>query len=447
MSDATETRLVTARLRERPEDSWTMDGAVASGGYESLKQALGMAPESIGKEQVAASGLRGRGGAGFPAATKWSFLAPDSFPRYLVVNADEGEPSTFKDRMLVELDPHALVEGVAIAAFAVSCHLAFVYLRGEFALGYERLTDAIRDAKAKGFLGTNIQGSGFDLEIVVHRGAGAYICGEESALIESLEGERGMPRIKPPFPAVAGLYAKPTVVNNVETLATLPHIIAMGGERYAELGVNKSTGTRIFSLSGHVKRPGNYEVELGITFRDLIFSPELGGGTPSGRPVKFFIPGGASSQWLTGSDEHLDAPLDMDFVQQTFGVMLGSGAVMVYDDTVNPVLIAWRLAKFFAHESCGKCTPCREGSGWIEKVLYRISHGEGRPNDLDLLFSVGNSISPGVLNAPFTQTTICPLGPSAVSGVASLHKYFRDEVIAMCTNGPRTIPVTAGVIQ
>ena len=444
---ATETRLVTARLRERPEDSWTMDGALASGAYESLKQALGMSPESIGKEQVAASGLRGRGGAGFPAATKWSFLAPDSFPRYLVVNADEGEPSTFKDRMLVELDPHALVEGTAIAAFAVSCHLAFVYVRGEFALGYERLTDAIRDAKAKGFLGANIQGSGFDLEIVVHRGAGAYICGEESALIESLEGERGMPRIKPPFPAVAGLYAKPTVVNNVETLATLPHIIAMGGERYAELGVNKSTGTRIFSLSGHVKRPGNYEVELGITFRDLIFSPELGGGTPSGRPVKFFIPGGASSQWLTGSDEHLDAPLDMDFVQQTFGVMLGSGAVMVYDDTVNPALIAWRLAKFFAHESCGKCTPCREGAGWIEKVLYRISHGEGRPNDLDLLFSVGNSISPGVLNAPFTQTTICPLGPSAVSGVASLHKYFRDEIIAMCSNGPRTIPVTAGAIR
>ena len=443
MSQATETRLVTARLRERPEDSWTMEGAVASGAYESLKQALGMTPESIGKEQVAASGLRGRGGAGFPAATKWSFLAPDSFPRYLVVNGDEGEPSTFKDRMLVELDPHALIEGIAIAAFAVSCHLAFVYLRGEFALGYERLSEAIADAKAKGSLGTDIQGSGFDLEIVIHRGAGAYICGEESALIESLEGERGMPRIKPPFPAVAGLYAKPTVVNNVETLATLPHIIAMGGERYAELGVNKSTGTRIFSLSGHVKRPGNYEVELGITFRDLIFSPELGGGTPSGRPVKFFIPGGASSQWLTGSEVHLDAPLDMDFVQQTFGVMLGSGAVMVYDDTVNPVLIAWRLAKFFAHESCGKCTPCREGSGWIEKVLYRISHGEGRPNDLDLLFSVGNSISPGVLNAPFTQTTICPLGPSAVSGVASLHKYFRDEVIAMCSNGRPSIPVAA----
>ncbi len=438
-----ETRLITARLRERPDDSWTIDGALASGAYNAFRQALTMDAEAIGKEQVAASGLRGRGGAGFPAATKWSFLPPDLAPRYLVVNGDEGEPSTFKDRMLVERDPHQLVEGIAIAAYSIGCHQAFVYLRGEFALGYERLMQAIKDAHERGFLGQNIQGSGFDLEIVVHRGAGAYICGEETALLESLEGERGMPRIRPPFPAIAGLYAKPTVINNVETLSTLPHIVTMGGEKYAQLGVNKSTGTRIFSLSGHVKRPGNYEVELGITFRDLIFSPELGGGTSSGRPVKFFIPGGASSQWLTGSDEHLDAPLDMDFVQQTFGVMLGSGAVMVYDDTVNPVLVAWRLAKFFAHESCGKCTPCREGSGWIEKVLYRISHGQGRPGDLDLLFSVGNSISPGVLNAPFTQTTICPLGPSAVSGVASLHKYFRDEVAAMCAGGRPSIPLSA----
>ena len=449
MSDATaipvgETRLVTARLRERPDDSWTIDGALKSGAYNAFRQALTMDAEAIGKEQVAASGLRGRGGAGFPAATKWSFLPPDLAPRYLVVNGDEGEPSTFKDRMLVERDPHQLVEGIAIAAYSIGCHQAFVYLRGEFALGYERLMQAIKDAHAHGFLGQNIQGSGFDLEIVVHRGAGAYICGEETALLESLEGERGMPRIRPPFPAIAGLYAKPTVINNVETLSTLPHIVTMGGEKYAKLGVNKSTGTRIFSLSGHVKRPGNYEVELGITFRDLIFSPELGGGTPSGRPVKFFIPGGASSQWLTGSDEHLDAPLDMDFVQQTFGVMLGSGAVMVYDDTVNPALIAWRLAKFFAHESCGKCTPCREGSGWIEKGLYRISHGQGRPGDLDLLFSVGNSISPGVLNAPFVQTTICPLGPSTVSGIASLHKYFRDEVVEMCSGGRPSIPVTAG---
>jgi NADH-quinone oxidoreductase subunit F len=240
-----------------------------------------------------------------------------------------------------------------------------------------------------------------------------------------------MPRIRPPFPAVEGLYAKPTVVNNVETLSTLPHIIGMGGEEYAKLGVNKSTGTRLFSLSGHVNRPGNYEVELGVTFRDLLYSPELGGGIPGDRAVKFIIPGGASSQWLTGSDEHLDAPLDMDYVQQTFGVMLGSGAVMVYDETVNPALVAWRLAKFFAHESCGKCTPCREGTGWIEKVLYRISHGLGRPQDLDLLLDVGDNISPG-LNAPFSQTTICPLGPSAVSPVVSLNKFFREEVLAMC---------------
>ncbi len=440
---ATETRLVTARLRERPQDSWTMEGFLASGGYTALRQALGMDAATIGPEVVGPSGLRGRGGAGFPAATKWSFLPPDSFPRYLVVNGDEGEPSTFKDRMLVELDPHQLIEGIAIASYAIGCNQAFVYLRGEFALGYERLTQAIKDAHAGGFLGRDIQGSGFDLEIVVHRGAGAYICGEETALLESLEGERGMPRIRPPFPAIAGLYAKPTVVNNVETLSTLPHILQMGGAKYGELGVNKSTGTRIFSLSGHVKRPGNYEVELGITFRDLIESPELGGGVPDGRKVKFFIPGGASSQWLTGSDEHLDAPLDMDFVQQTYSVMLGSGAVMVYDETTNPVLVAWRLAKFFAHESCGKCTPCREGAGWVEKVLYRMSHGQGRPNDLDLLFDVGNSISPGVVNAPFTQTTICPLGPSVVSSVASLHRYFRDEVVEMCSNRSPSIPVRA----
>ncbi len=431
MSNATETRIITKRLRDRTEDSWTLAGFTASGGYDALRKALAMEPAAIGAEQVAAAGLRGRGGAGFPTGTKWSFLPEGNYPRYLVVNGDEGEPSTFKDRMLVERDPHQLLEGIAIASYAIGCNKAFIYLRGEFALGYERLEAARRDAMAAGFLGDNILGSGFDLDVVIHRGAGAYICGEETALLSSLEGDRGQPRIRPPFPAVAGLYAKPTVVNNVETLATLPHIVAMGGEEYAKLGVNRSTGTRIFSVSGHVNRPGNYEVELGMTFRDLIFSPELAGGIRDGRSVKFFIPGGASSQWLTGSDEHLDAPLDMDYVQQTFGVMLGSGAVMVYDDTTNPALVAWRLAKFFAHESCGKCTPCREGTGWIEKILYRISHGEGRPQDLDLLLDVGDNISPG-LNAPFSQTTICPLGPSSVSAVVSLQNYFRDEVIAMC---------------
>jgi len=422
-----ETRIVTRRLHDRPDDSFTIDGALATGAYETLRAVLAAGDAAAVQEQVKLSGLRGRGGAGFPTAQKWSFLPAGSYPRYLVVNADEGEPSTFKDRMLIERDPHQLVEGIAIAAFAIECNLAFVYLRGEFALGHERLEQAIADARARGFLGRDVLGSGFDLDIVVHRGAGAYICGEETALIESLEGERGMPRIRPPFPAVAGLYAKPTVVNNVETLSTVPHILAMGGEEYGKLGVNRSTGTRIFSLSGHVNRPGNYEVELGATFRQLI--DDLGGGVPGGRRVKFLVPGGASSQWLTGSDEHLDAPLDMDFVQQTFGVMLGSGAVMVFDEATDPVLVAWRLAKFFAHESCGKCTPCREGTGWIEKTLYRMSHGLGRPDDLDLLLDVGDNISPG-LNAPFSQTTICPLGPSAVSAVVSLDKYFRDDVVA-----------------
>lgn len=424
----TETRIITKRLRDH-DDAWNIDRYLETGGYEALKKALNMSPTEIQEEQVKASGLRGRGGAGFPAAMKWSFLPANSYPRYLVVNADEGEPSTFKDRMLIERDPHQLIEGALIAAYAIDCHLAFIYVRGEFALGHDRLVQAIADARARGFIGEGIAGSKFFCDIVVHRGAGAYICGEETALLESLEGRRGMPRIRPPFPAIEGLYAKPTVVNNVETLSTLPHIITMGGEKYGKLGVEKSRGTRIFSVSGHVQIPGNYEVELGMSFRDLIYG--LAGGVREDRDIKFFIPGGASSQWLTGSNEHLDAPLDMDFVQQTFGVMLGSGAVMVYDETTNPVTVAWRIAKFFAHESCGKCTPCREGTGWIERVLYRIGHGEGRAEDLDMLLDVGDNISPG-LAAPFSQTTICPLGPSAVSAVVSLNKYFRDEVIAMC---------------
>ena len=250
-----------------------------------------------------------------------------------------------------------------------------------------------------------------------------------------------MPRLRPPFPAIAGLYAKPTVVNNVETISTIPHIIDMGGEKYAALGVNKSTGTRIFAVSGHVNNPGNYEVELGITFRQLI--DDLAGGMRAGGRVKFFIPGGGSSQWLIGSDEHLDCPLDMDEVGQRFGVMLGSGAVMVYDQTTDPILVAWRLAKFYAHESCGKCTPCREGTGWLEKVLYRMSHGQGRPSDLDMLLDVGDNISPG-LNAPFSQTTICPLGPSAVSCVVSLNKFFREEVLSRIgAPADETLEVTA----
>jgi len=357
MALSEERRIVTRRLHDRPNDSWTIDGALATGAYEALRAVLQKGDPADVQEQVKLSGLRGRGGANFSTGQKWSFLPADLFPRYLVVNGDEGEPSTFKDRMLIERDPHQLLEGIVISAYAIQCNQAFVYLRGEFALGHDRLMQALADARAKGFVGENILGSGFDLEIVVHRGAGAYICGEETALLESLEGERGWPRLKPPFPAIAGLYAKPTVVNNVETLSTVPHIVSMGGAAYAEIGVNRSTGTRVVAISGHVQKPGNYEIEFGCTLRDVIYG--FGGGIRDGHELKFFLPGGASFQWLVNRDEHLDAIYDMDFVQQNLGTTLGSGAVMVFDDSTDPLLVAWRLAKFYAHESCGKCTPCR----------------------------------------------------------------------------------------
>jgi NADH-quinone oxidoreductase subunit F len=437
---AQETPMVTKFLRERPDDSWQYDVARAyNGAYTRLERALSMEPEVI-VAAVQTSGLRGKGGAGFGAGQKWSFLPKDVFPRYLCVNGDEGEPATFKDHMLVERDPHQLIEGVIITAFAIRANHAFIYLRGEFALGAERLQAALDDAYEHGYIGKNIGGTGFDLEVVLHRGAGCYIAGDETGLLSSLEGERAMPRIKPPFPAVQGLYAQPTVVNNVETLSTVPHILAMGGAEYAKLGVGRSTGTRIFSVSGHVERPGNYEVELGITFRELI--DDLAGGVRGGKKMKFFIPGGASAPWLM--PEHLDAPLDMDYVGAELKTMLGSGAIMVFDEDVNPALVAWRLLKFFAHESCGKCTPCREGSMWLEQVLFRISHGLGRPQDLDLMLSFGATIVPG-LNAPFAQTTICAMGPSTMSPVVSLDRFFRQEILEMCTTGApesrTTIPV------
>jgi NADH-quinone oxidoreductase subunit F len=298
-----ETRIITKRLHERPDDSWTIDAALETGCYEVLRDVLQRAATEDIQQQVTVSGLRGRGGANFATGQKWSFLPEGVYPRYLVVNGDEGEPSTFKDRMLIERDPHQMIEGIVISAHAIGANLAFIYLRGEFALGYDRVTQAVADARSQGFVGPNILGSGYDLEIVVHRGAGAYICGEETALLESLEGERGMPRLKPPFPAIEGLYAKPTVVNNVETLSTVPHIVKMGGEVYAEKGVGRSTGTRIAAISGHVKKPGNYEVAFGCTFRDLIY--DLAGGIRDDNELKFFLPGGASFQWLLGIDEHL----------------------------------------------------------------------------------------------------------------------------------------------
>ena len=423
-----ETRVVTEFLRTRTDDSWTIDAAIEhNGAYKMLETALQREPAQI-IEEVQKSGLRGRGGAGFGTGQKWSFLPKGVFPRYLCVNGDEGEPSTFKDHMLVERDPHQLIEGIVITAFAIQSNIAFIYLRGEFALGAERLQAALEDAYAHGYIGKNIGGTGFDLEVILHRGAGCYIAGDETGLLSSLEGERAMPRIKPPFPAAQGLYAAPTVVNNVETISTVPHIIEHGGEWYAAMGVNRSTGTRIFSVSGNVERPGNYEVELGMSFRELIEG--LAGGVRGGKAMKFFIPGGASSPWLL--PEHLDSPLDMDYAGAELRTMLGSGAITVFDEDTDPLLVSWRLAKFYAHESCGKCTPCREGSGWIEKVLYRMLHGQGRPDDLDLMLSFGNNIVPG-LNAPFAQTTICALGPSVMSHVVSLDRFFRDEIVERLT--------------
>jgi len=426
-----ETPVVTKFLRERPGDSWTIDAALANGAYGTLDAAFAMTPEEL-ITLVQESGLRGKGGAGFGTGQKWSFLPKDIYPRYLAINGDEGEPCTFKDHMLVERDPHQIIEGVILTAYAIQAHHAFIYLRGEFALGAERLGQALADAYARGFVGDDIKGSGFDLEIILHRGAGCYIAGDETGLLSSLEGERAMPRIKPPFPAVQGVYAAPTIVNNIETVSTVPHILRNGAEWYAAMGVNRSKGTRIFSVSGQVETPGNYEIELGITFRDLIEG--LAGGVKDGKKLGFFIPGGASSPWLL--EEHLDVALDMDFVQTELTgatTMLGSGAVMVFDEDVDPLLIAWRIAKFFAHESCGKCTPCREGTGWVEKVLYRMAHGHGRPDDLDLLLSFGNNLAPG-LNWPPGMYTICQLGPSAMSPTVSLNRWWRDEIIERMTH-------------
>ena len=417
-------RIVTSRLAL--EDSHTLARYLATGGYEALRKALSMHPEQVAAEVDQAS-LLGRGGAGFPAGRKWSMLRPSEVA-YLVVNGDESEPATFKDHLLVERDPHQLVEGVIIAAYALQVNRAFIYLRGEFALGLERVQAALNEAYDHGALGRDIFGSGFSLDVVVHPGAGAYICGEETALLEGLEGKRGFPRIKPPFfPAVQGLYGEPTVVNNVETMSNLPWILLHGGAAFAALGAGRSTGTRLFALAGRVNRPGVYEVEMvKNTFRDLIYDPALGGGVPGDRPVKAFIPGGVSAPWF-GPDQ-LDLPLGQDEVAGQ-GSMLGSGSVVVLDDTTCAVRAAWRITKFFSRESCGQCTPCREGSGWIERAMYRLEHGGGRVEDLDLLLDLCDNIAPG-LTWPPQQTTICVLGSSIPSSVHAAIEMFKDEFLA-----------------
>jgi len=412
-------------------DSHRIDTYLAQGGYQSFARVLKeMKPAEL-IDLVKRSGLRGRGGAGFPAGMKWSFVPKDSYPRYLVCNADEGEPGTCKDRVLMEGDPHAVIEGVAIACYAIEAHLGFIYVRGEFSLSAERLEAAIAEAKARGYLGQNILGSGYDLEIVVHRGAGAYICGEETALLTSLEGERGNPRLKPPFPATEGLYRKPTVINNVETLANLPLILQYGPEWYTRMGTEKSPGIKLFALSGQVKRPGVYELPLGTPLRTLI--EEYGGGTLDDRPVKAIIPGGSSSPMLPASA--IDVTLDYEAIAAA-GSMLGSGAVIIITEGTCIVSVARRLAEFYAHEDCGQCVPGREGIAWMATILERIEAGHGRETDLDLLLDICDGLS---------GRSLCPLGDAAVGPVRSSIKHFRDEYLAHIRTGQCIAPTTVTI--
>ena len=386
------------------ERSWTLDSYLSRGGYEGLKRANTMEAAEI-VNAVKASGLRGRGGAGFPTGLKWSFLPPDDgLPRYLVVNADESEPGTCKDIPTIMANPHVLIEGVAITSRAINCRHAFIYLRGEVVHVYRRLLNAIKEAKEAGILG--------DLEITAHAGAGAYICGEESALLDSLEGRRGHPRIKPPFPAVAGLYARPTVVNNVESIAQVVGIFRNSPEWYSSMGTEKSKGHGIFSLSGHVKNPGQFEAPFGITMRELI---EMAGGIREGHTLKFWTPGGSSTPIFTEAE--LDIPLDYESVGAA-GSMLGTRALQVFDETVSVVRVVTRWAEFYQHESCGKCTPCREGTYWIKQIMYRLEKGQGLPGDVDLLDEIAHNIA---------GRSFCPLGDAAATPITSGIKKFREE--------------------
>jgi NADH-quinone oxidoreductase subunit F len=382
------------------------------GGYAALRRALQMAPEEVLAE-LESSHIRGRGGAGFEMGKKASFLPKGSMDKFLCCNADESEPGTFKDRELMQKSPHMLIEGMIIAAYAAGISRAFIYIRGEYVLQADILDAAVAEAYAGGYLGERILGSDHTLSLVVHRGAGAYICGEETALLDSLEGKRGNPRLKPPFPANQGLYQGPTLINNVETLATVPHIIAMGGAEYAKLGVENSTGTKLVSVSGNVQRPGNYEIELGMPSREIIYG--LAGGPPEGRSVKCWFPGGSSAPVLTADD--LDLPYDFDTLAKA-GSMLGSGSIIVVDDSVPIVDVALWTARFYRHESCGKCTPCREGTNWTVKMLERIDTGEATPMDLDIMASVQEQI---------IGNCLCVLGDAMAMPIGSMIAKFRPE--------------------
>ncbi|MEV6067439.1 NADH-quinone oxidoreductase subunit NuoF [Nocardia sp. NPDC052001] len=400
-------------------DSWTLAAYRSQGGYRGLPKALRMQPDEV-IATVKDSGLRGRGGAGFPTGMKWGFIpqgpGPDGVtkPHYLVVNADESEPGTCKDIPLMLASPHTLVEGVIIASYAIRASHAFIYVRGEVVTVLRRLQAAVEQAYAAGYLGENIQGSGYNLDIVVHAGAGAYICGEETALLDSLEGRRGQPRLRPPFPAVAGLYACPTVVNNVESIASVPSILANGVDWFRSFGSEKSPGFTLYSLSGHVTRPGQYEAALGITLRELLTHA---GGVRAGHTLKFWTPGGSSTPIFT--DEHLDVPLDYEGVAAA-GSMLGTKALQIFDDTTCVVRAVLRWTEFYAHESCGKCTPCREGTYWLVQLLERLEKGSGHETDLDKLMDIADNIN---------GKSFCALGDGAASPIFSSLKYFRDEYV------------------
>jgi len=404
------------------ERAWTLAAYESRGGYGALRTALGMSqPEVV--TAVKDSGLRGRGGAGFPTGMKWSFIPSYeqvNKPHYLVVNADESEPGTCKDVPLMLASPHTLVEGVAIASYAIDAHVAFIYVRGEVLHVIRRLQRAVQEAYLAGHLGKDIHGSGFDLDVIVHAGAGAYICGEETALLDSLEGMRGQPRLRPPFPAVAGLYACPTVVNNVESIASVPSIISGGAEWFASMGTEKSKGFGLFSLSGHVAIPGQYEAPLGITLRTLL---ELAGGVREGHQLKFWTPGGSSTPLLT--DAHLDVPLDFEGVGGA-GSMLGTRALQIFDDTTCVVRAVLRWTEFYKHESCGKCTPCREGTWWLVQVLERLERGVGTAADLDLLLDQCDNIF---------GRSFCALADGAVAPITSSIEFFRAEYLAHVTEG------------
>jgi NADH-quinone oxidoreductase subunit F len=388
----------------------------AHGGYAQFERALKeMQPDAI-LEITMKSGLRGRGGAGFPTGRKWSFLPKNGRPRYLVCNCDEAEPGTFKDHELLEQTPHQIIEGILIGSYAIGSRHAFMYIRGEFKRGYEIFMAAVEQARSAGYIGENLLGTGYSLELTVHRGAGAYICGEETALLNSLEGRRGEPRLKPPFPAIKGLYGEPTVVNNVETLGYLPHILRRGPEWFASVGTEKSPGYKIVSVSGHVRKPGNYEIPLGITMRQII--DDVAGGLREGRTFKGIQPGGGSSACLF--DEHLDLGYDYESLAGA-GSMLGSGAIVVFDDTTDFVKAAHSLVRFFAHESCGQCTPCREGGSWLEMTLERILHGRGVASDVDMLVSVSHQM---------TGINLCPLGDSIEPFLASVVKRYPEQFYA-----------------